>query len=130
MNRQKLTVVRHCVERGARAAAVTLPWGDVLRPNAAFARQAFGCDPADPALKGDQVHEDEGEVPAHQGNKEDALKERRVYAAADAAERSDDEDHGLLRVVGSHAKEKDDCVIVPTTLYTWLSTDQKGNCCF
>jgi hypothetical protein len=92
--KERRTVVRHCVECGARAAAISLSWGDVLRPDAAFAWLTIGRDAADHALECDQVHEDEGEVPAQQAEEEGAIKEPRVRAATDAAEGGEDEDHG------------------------------------
>jgi hypothetical protein len=63
------TVVCHCVQCGARAAAISFPWRDVLRPYAPFAWLALGRDMADLALEGDQVDEEEGNVPAKPAEK-------------------------------------------------------------
>ena len=87
-------MVCHCVQCGARAATVSFPWGDVLRPYAAFAWPALGRDAADLALESDQVDEEEGEVPAHPAGHKDAAEEFRVDTAADAAECDNDEHHG------------------------------------
>ena len=88
-------MVRHCVEGGARAAAVGFPWRDVLWPDAALARLALGRYVADFALEGEEVDDAKGEIPEHQAGKEGALVELRVRPAADAAESSDDKYHGL-----------------------------------
>jgi hypothetical protein len=87
-------MVRHCVERRARAPTITLPRGGVLRPNATFARLTLGRDAADPALERDQVHDNEGKVPAHQAEEKHSIEKLRECPATDAAEGGDDEDHG------------------------------------
>jgi len=88
-------MVRHCVEGGARAAAVGVPWRDVLWPDAALAWLALGRYVADFALEGEEVDDGKGKIPEHQASKEGALVELRVCPATDAAESSDDEYHGL-----------------------------------
>lgn len=89
------TVVCHCVESGARAAALAILWGDVLGPDAALSRMALGRYSADFALEGEEVDGGKGKIPEHQADKEGALVELRVRPATDAAESSDDEYHGL-----------------------------------
>lgn len=86
------TVVRHCVEPGARAAAIPFLWGDILRPDATFAWVTPGRDAADLALEREQVHEDEGKVPAQPADDVEEMGELRERAATDAAEGG--EDHG------------------------------------
>lgn len=93
-------MVCHCVQCGARAAAISFPRGRILRPYAAFAWLILGRDATDLALESDQVDEGEGEVPAHQADKEDAIEEFRERAAADAAESDNDEHHGGVRMDG------------------------------
>ena len=88
-------MVCHCVEGGARAAAVALLWRDVLGPSAALARMALGRYVADFALEGEEVDDTKGKIPEHQVDKEGALEELRVRPATDAAENSEDEYHGL-----------------------------------
>jgi hypothetical protein len=87
------TVVCHCIQSGAAAAAISLPWGSILWPYAAFARVTLGGNAADLALEGDHVDEGEGKVPAHQADKEEAIEEFRVNTATDAAESSNEEHH-------------------------------------
>ena len=89
-------MVCHCVQCGARAAAVSFPWVGILRPYAAFAWLTLGRDSADLALESDQVDEGEGKVPAHDAEKEDAIEECRERAATDAAESGNDEHHGVV----------------------------------
>ena len=98
-------MVCHCVEGGARAAAVALLWRDVLGPGAALARMALGRYMADFALEGDEVDGTKGKIPEHQIDTEGALEELRVRPATDAAESSDDEYHGLGR--GKRDKNKE-----------------------
>lgn len=89
-------MVCHCVQRGARAATISFPWGDILRPYASFAWLTLGRDAADLALESDQVDEDEGKVPAHPAEKKDAIEKFRERTATDAAESGDDKHHGVL----------------------------------
>ena len=86
-------MVCHCVQCGARAAAISFPWGDILWPYASFAWLTLGRDAADLALESDQVDEDEGKVPAHPAEHEDGTEEFREDAATDAAESDNDERH-------------------------------------
>lgn len=67
-------MVRHCVERRARTPTITLSRGDVLWPDAAFARLTLGRDAANPALERDQIHDNEGQIPAHQAEEKDSIE--------------------------------------------------------
>jgi len=63
-----------------------------------------GRDAADLTLESDQVDEDEGKVPAHQAEKEDAIEEFRECTATDAAESGNDEHHGVVQYVPVKAR--------------------------
>ena len=83
-------MVCHCIQCGARAAAISFPWGNILRPYAAFTWVTLGRDAADLALEGDQVDEDEGKIPANTAEPKGDIEEFRDRTAADAAESVDD----------------------------------------
>ena len=86
-------MIGHRIKSGTRATAIALSWGDVLRPDAAFAWLSFGRYFADLTLKGEKIDHGERKVPGHQADEENDLEESRKSATADAAESGDDEHH-------------------------------------
>ena len=65
-------MVRHGVERGARASAVALAWGHVLGPLATEAGVSFWNNMTCLAVRGEEVEEEEDEV----YGEEDAVDEK------------------------------------------------------
>jgi hypothetical protein len=86
-------VIGHRIESGARATAIAFLWGDVRRPDAAFAWLSFRCYFADLALEGENIDDRERKVPGHHADEEDAVKQQLRSATADAAEGGEDEHH-------------------------------------
>jgi hypothetical protein len=88
-----LTVIGHCVQCRARAAAVTGLWGYILGPAAPFSWLSLGRHTTDPALEGHRIDEGEGKIPEEQVDAKGGLEDFRDNPTPDTAQSGDDEHH-------------------------------------